>query len=131
MRKKAWQKLMQKFDAFFWNMVANLARSQLPTAIFPHRASIKGSRMKPTCEQKQQKWRQKRAKGSLKAAQRVPKVNQNASKDRRWDKIEQISPKRSSAQDYPGPFWRPFPTKNRKKASKKVCRNRCRKSIEN
>ena len=43
--------------------------------------------MKPKCEPNRPTWSQKRTEGSQNGAQRVPKVDQNASKDRCSEKV--------------------------------------------
>ena len=70
-----------------------------------------------------------------KGAQRPPKVSQGATKKHQKIDLRKKSrkrvPKAAPPPLHDGPFWRPFTSKNRKKASKRVSRIRCRKSIEN
>ena len=141
-----WKK---KGKSRFWDHF--LARSQLPTAIFPHRALEKRKREVKTSfglcfEWIQKDYNRNCYKMHVKIIIFGPKtfkISSNwhpKSMSKPW-KIEVVSRMRfwsgpwvpkGGCIIYPSyPFWEPFSTKTRKKASKKACKNQCRKSIEN
>ena len=60
-------------------------------------------------------------------SQRVPKVDQNASKDRCSEKVAKRVLQGRSARLFPGAFWEPFSIKNALKNQRK---SRWRKSME-
>ena len=64
------------------------------------------------------------AEGSQKRAQRVPKINQNASKDRCSEKLADKCEKTRPSHLSVGPFWDRFSIKN---TSKNHCTNQCPK----
>ena len=123
--------------------------SQLPAAIFPHRALEKRKREVKTSfglcfEWIQKDYNRNCYKMHVKIIIFGPKtfkISSNwhpKSMSKPW-KIEVVSRMRfwsgpwvpkGGCIIYPSyPFWEPFSTKTRKKTSKKACKNQCRKSI--